>query len=106
MKEHNKMQKVSLNVFPNPFSDVVTIKFQIPNDKSQMNDKDQTTLKIYDAVGQLVKSFPLSADYLLPSTSLSWDGTDNFGQKLPSGVYFLHLRTEKKSVTKKCLFLK
>jgi hypothetical protein len=50
-------------------------------------------LNICDAVGRIVKSFCLPTTcYLLP-TAVSWDGTDGSFRKLPSGVYFVVLRT-------------
>lgn len=44
--------------------------------------------------------------YSLLPTVISWYGEDDAGQKLPSGVYFLQLKTENQSAIKKVLYLK
>lgn len=80
-----------VRVSPNPFKDATGIKFQIPSTKSQTNSKSQITLKIYDATGRLVKDLLPTTYYLLPATSVAWDGRDDSGRKLPAGVYFVSL---------------
>lgn len=76
--------KPELKVYPNPFQNLV-IKFEIPNPKSEIS------LKIYDASGRLVKTFPLPTDYFLLPGSVEWDGTDNNRNSVPAGVYFIVL---------------
>jgi len=73
----------SLAVYPNPFNKNLTIKFQIPNPKAQ------TSIKIYDTSGRLVKDFSLATCYSLLPTSVEWNGTDDLGRKVPAGVYFV-----------------
>lgn len=97
--EENARQSIpytigSLGVYPNPFTNRLTIKYQIPNSKPQ-NSKSQTTLKIYDATGRLVRNFELSTRYSatqyggLLATSVEWDGTDDARRRLASGIYFV-----------------
>ena len=38
--------------------------------------------------------------------NVNWNGIDNTGKKVSSGVYFYHIRTDKKSLRKKMLLLK
>jgi len=96
----------NLEVYPNPFRNVTGIKFQIPNQKvvnSQYSvvsnngvassQKSVVSIKIYDATGRLVKSFSLTTDYCVLAT-IVWDGTDDLGRRLPSGVYFVRLATD------------
>jgi hypothetical protein len=91
---------------PNLFRDVTHLKLQVPRAKNQIE------LKIYNAAGRLVKSFPLPtpphsmADYSLLPTSIQWNGSDDTGRKLPQGVYFIRLKTENESATKKLIILK
>lgn len=66
-----------LNVSPNPSSDFVNIKFE--------NQKDFTLeLSIIDLKGNLVKSFGVLAS---KSTELTWNCTNEFGEKVSSGSY-------------------
>ena len=102
----------NLEVYPNPFSKLTTIKFQVPTlnqvqGKSQTNSNpaqaDQITLKIYDVAGRLVKDFSrFTLDALRPML-LSWDGTNDIGQELPTGVYFIRLESDKTTSTKKII---
>ena len=102
----------NLEVLPNPFSKLTTIKFQVPTlnqvqGKSQTNSNpaqaDQITLKIYDVAGRLVKDFSrFTLDALRPML-LSWDGTNDIGQELPTGVYFIRLESDKTTSTKKII---
>ena len=76
-----------LEIYPNPFSKLTHIKIQAPNSKSQV------TLCIYDAAGRLVRDFSrFTLDALRP-TLLSWDGRNEKGEVVPSGVYFVQLKT-------------
>lgn len=66
-----------LNVSPNPSSDFVNIKFE--------NQKDFTLeLSIIDLKGNLVKSFGVIAG---KSTELTWNCTNELGEKVSSGSY-------------------
>jgi len=61
-----------LRIWPNPFKDLVNIRVK----------KAEKWLRIYDISGRLVKKLEI-----LPE--ISWDGTDERGQKLPTGIYLL-----------------
>jgi hypothetical protein len=81
-----------ITVTPNPANGNAAIKFQISNAKCQMNTKSQ--ISIYNTTGRLVKSIPLpTTNYLLPTT-ISWDGSDDTGRKLPAGVYVFRCEHE------------
>ncbi|NOR18179.1 T9SS type A sorting domain-containing protein, partial [candidate division WOR-3 bacterium] len=96
----SKKQKVRLQVYPNPFRQMTTIKFQIPSSKSQV------TMSIYDVSGRLVKNFNLKSEISNLQSEVSWNGVDDAGQKLPSGVYFCRLDIGEFSETQKILLLK
>jgi hypothetical protein len=88
-----------INVYPNPFTTMVSIKCQVYSPPKNIS------LNIYDVSGRLVKSFSL---FTLPSsliTSLSWDGTNNAGRKLPPGLYFVHLEQDDYKETRKVILL-
>ncbi len=79
-----------LSVYPNPFRNHCVIKFQIPSTKSQTNSNYPISIKIYNSIGQLVKRFNHLTNY---QSSILWLGDDNSGEKVSSGVYFIHLET-------------
>jgi len=64
-------------------------------------------MKIYNAAGLLVKDFYLYSSGIGGQVSVKvWDGKDNSGQQVPSGVYFMRLEMPNKSITKKIIKLK
>ena len=89
-----------LEVSPNPFKDKLNIRYQIP-------EKNRVNMKIYNVAGLLVKDFSLYSSGIGGQVSVKvWDGKDNSGQQVPSGVYFVRLETPSKSITKKIIKLK
>jgi hypothetical protein len=81
--------ELCLEVYPNPFTERIHIKLQIPNAKTHTNPNFQATLNIYDISGRLVKSFnPLTNS---PCNQMVWSGTDDKGKHLPAGVYFVRM---------------
>jgi Secretion system C-terminal sorting domain len=76
---------------PNPFSNWTEIRFMTDN-------KEPATLKVYDITGTKVRDLVKNAN-----STLYWDGTDNNGRKLNSGVYVIRYEHEAQSTTLKVL---
>ncbi|MCK4453451.1 T9SS type A sorting domain-containing protein, partial [candidate division WOR-3 bacterium] len=94
-----------LTINPNPFREITTIKFQVPT-LNQVQGKSQTSLKIYDVTGKLVKNFSrLTLDAQRP-TLLCWNGTDIDGQSLSQGIYFVQLKNKTETLTEKVVLMK
>ncbi|MCK4674011.1 T9SS type A sorting domain-containing protein, partial [candidate division WOR-3 bacterium] len=85
---------VKLEISPNPFTDRTDIRFQITENQMQdVRSKNQeASLEIYDCSGRLVKSFNLTSVILLHASAVPWYGTDESGEQLPSGVYFVQAK--------------
>ena len=68
---------------PNPFNPVTEIAFELPQHA-------YTTLRVFDARGRLVRTL---LDRVMPAGSFShaWDGRDDVGRAVSSGVYFYEL---------------
>jgi YVTN family beta-propeller protein len=79
---HNS-RVLSFTAYPNPFSNRTEFNFYLEDD----NRKGDVNFSIYDVGGRLVKSFSLVNKHS-SSINISWDGRDNSGKKLSSGVYF------------------
>jgi len=90
--------------YPNPFRNSTTISFEFSNEQNQQNK--QKTISIYNIKGQKVKQLRVKNDEL-GINKIIWDGKDNFGKTVASGVYFykLNLKNEK-SIIKKMLLLR
>ena len=69
--------------YPNPFNPSTTIKFAIEKTSS-------ATVSVYDVLGRQVAT--LVADQLTPgSYSTTWNGTDDHGKTVSSGVYYVRM---------------
>jgi hypothetical protein len=87
------------DAYPNPFNPTTTIKYTI-------KERAHVSLKVYNAAGQLVRTLVdevQSPDQVQP---LRWDGANNAGQTVSSGVYFYKMVTKNFSQTKKMVLLK
>ena len=88
---------VTQNV-PNPFNPTTIIEFQIPR-------PSHITLKIFNMLGEEIKTLAEN-NYPAGSHTLTWNGTDNAGIEVTSGVYFYRLQSENFVESKKLIFLK
>jgi len=90
--------------YPNPFNPNTTIRFEIGvggGNQAAVN----TTLKVYNILGQVVKT--LVNEPKLPGIYyLTWDGKNEQGEKVSSGLYFYQLRAGNYNETKKMVLLK
>ncbi len=69
--------------YPNPFNAVTTIRYDLPEDSF-------VVLKIYDLMGREIRiliNFKQAAGF----KTILWDGKDNYGNKVSSGVYIYFL---------------
>jgi ligand-binding sensor domain-containing protein len=91
--------------YPNPFNSYTTIPFMVYGSQLIVHRPIRTTLKIYNILGQLVKT--LVAEEKFPGNyNIIWDGEDNSGKDVASGIYFYQLKTNDYTDTKKMLLLK
>ncbi len=77
------------NNYPNPFNPATILRFQIP--QRNLSDRGLTTLTVYDVLGKEIKTLVNEA-FAPGSYEVRWDGTDNAGQAVSSGVYLYQLR--------------
>ncbi|MBI3189407.1 MAG: T9SS type A sorting domain-containing protein, partial [Ignavibacteriales bacterium] len=84
--------------FPNPFNPTTEIKYQLPH-------KAHVHIAIYNTIGVeiaiLVNSEQEPGYYVA-----SWDGTNNSGQPVSSGLYMYKMETGSFTGVKKMLYLK
>ncbi|MBI2419037.1 MAG: C-GCAxxG-C-C family protein [Ignavibacteriales bacterium] len=85
--------------YPNPFNPSTKIQFSIP-------ETEKVKVAIYDIQGKLVRSLVDYELYQPGNYELNWDGRDNSGQKVTSGIYFTKMRAGKFAQTKKMNLVK
>lgn len=101
--------------YPNPFNPTTTIHYTIPSTEQRAGSGEgrnnselcalRTTLKIYNILGQEVKTL-LDQVQKAGYYTVAWDGRDRLGQEVPSGVYFYRLRAGDFSETRRMLLMK
>ena len=92
-----------LQNFPNPFNPETWIPYQLETSAG-------VTLQIYDTSGDIVRTLDLGFKgqgfYMTRSRAAYWDGRNNLGEQVASGIYFYSLHTPDFSATRKMLILK
>lgn len=84
--------------YPNPFNPTTNLRFTIA-------DFGYTELKIFDLLGREIKT--LVKENLIPGNyEKEWDGTNNAGQPVASGVYLYRLKTKGFVQTRKMVLLR
>jgi len=83
---------------PNPFNLFTSIKYGLPVD-------GWINLSVYNALGERVKVL-IDRRAKAGVYEIEWDGYDEEGKKLPSGIYFYRLTTEHQSITKAMVLLR
>ena len=70
---------------PNPFNPTTLIRYDVPDRGGVV------TLRIYDVSGTLIRTL-LDGPQTAGQKTVTWNGRDNRGQRLTSGVYFYQLQ--------------
>ena len=89
--------------YPNPFNPETWIPYRLA-------EVAYVTLEIYDLSGGLVRRLDIghriAAVYESRSKAIHWDGRNQFGEQVASGIYFYHLSAGDYSATRKMVILK
>ncbi len=89
--------------FPNPFNPDTWIPYHLEEDSNVL-------IKIYSASGQLIRTLDIgyktAGSYISKSDSAYWDGKNESGFNVASGVYFYHLQTNRSITVKKMTLIK
>mgnify|MGYP001170845608 FL=1 len=92
-------EKFSLSQnYPNPFNPVTRMDYTLPK-------RSRVVISIYNVLGQEVKTI-INREQEYGYHSITWDGIDNRGKQMSSGVYFARMNSNSFSQTKKMLLVK
>ncbi|MDP3025836.1 MAG: FlgD immunoglobulin-like domain containing protein [candidate division Zixibacteria bacterium] len=89
--------------YPNPFNPTTKIQFKVGS--LEFGRPLHTTLKIYNILGQLVKTL-VDEEKLPGNYKVIWDGKDDSGKEVASGIYFYQLKAKDYTDTKKMVLLR
>lgn len=84
--------------YPNPFNPKTVINFSIPK-------AGTVVISVYDMLGRKIKTL-LNDDLYVGRHTLSWDGKNDNGKIVSSGLYLYRLDAGNTSLTKKMLLIK
>ena len=81
------------SIEPNPFNSIVSIDYSI-------GEKTYIDISVYDVLGQKVKTL-VNKKQSAGNYKVNWDATNK-----PSGVYFVHLKTQNHTITKRAILMR
>ena len=84
--------------FPNPFNPETVIQFDVAK-RTEMN------ISVYNLLGQRVKTL-LNKNMAAGTYTLKWNGRDDTGSMLPSGMYFYELKSPLFTSVKKLVLVR
>jgi hypothetical protein len=89
--------------YPNPFNPETWIPFKL-------SESANVTIQIYSVTGKLIRTIALgqkpAGEYILSNQAAYWDGKDDAGEQVASGVYFYSLKADNYTETRKMFLLK
>ncbi len=88
---------IGLSNYPNPFNPSTTISYELTQ-----QELINANITIYNTKGQIIRNY----NHLNSNGSIIWDGRDNNGNIVNSGVYFYKLDCIKTSKIKKMILIK
>jgi hypothetical protein len=92
-----------LQNWPNPFNPETWIPFKL-------KESSDVSITIHDVRGRIVRKLDLgyipAGIYQTKAKAAYWDGTNDIGERVASGVYFYHLKSEGFSASRKMVILK
>jgi hypothetical protein len=85
--------------YPNPFNPRTTISFNL-------SKPVKVELSVFDIKGRLIRILSNEKIWETGFHKISWDGTDNLGRRVCSGIYIYRIRTENSCESRKMVLLK
>lgn len=96
-RRSGKQPTLSQN-YPNPFNPSTVISYELPANT-------RTTLTIYNVLGQEVRTL-VDGPETVGAKSVTWDGRDNHGRQVVSGVYLYRLQAGSYVQARKMILMK
>lgn len=84
--------------YPNPFNPGTFIQYKLPRD-------EKVVLKIYNLLGQKIRTL-VDREQKAGVHKIRWDGKDDLGREVASGIYFYKIKAGSFTKTRKMLLLK
>ncbi|MFY0591440.1 FlgD immunoglobulin-like domain containing protein [Roseivirga sp.] len=83
------------NVYPNPFSDLVTINVNLP-------ETNLLLIRIYDSAGNQIRSISGGLGFI-GENDFFWDGTNTLGNPVQNGVYLIRITYQNENTVRRVI---
>jgi hypothetical protein len=100
--ERKALEDSLLSAYPNPFNAQTTISVRLPINFASTG----ALLKIYNLLGQTVRTFDLNAAAGKSIYQFTWNGRNEAGQIVANGTYYVVLKTATSRKTLKLVMMK
>ena len=91
--------RLSLQIMPNPFNPITTIRYTSIGTAP-------LRLTIYSVAGRRVRALVDCPSAIAGEHAIDWNGTDQRGRAVASGIYLLRLEQASQSLTRRLILLK
>jgi len=101
--------------YPNPFNPTTVIRYSLPVDRqgqsgnggarARTTSTSYVSLKVYNILGQEVRTL-VDEEQAPGNYSVRWDGRDNAGRELTSGIYIYRIQAGDFAQTRRMILLK
>lgn len=102
VEEEETKNDTLFEAFPNPFNSQVKINIGLPDKEID----DNNTFKIYNILGQVVRTFRASNDGMNNTYRFVWNGKNDSGASVSSGTYIFVATTPKNNYSMKLIYMK
>ncbi len=92
-------EKIVVQNYPNPFNPTTNIRYTLPQQK-------RVSLKIYNIMGQVVKTLVNDQVQTKGTYEITWDGTNDAGLRVSSGTYIYSLEFGNFKKSKRMMLVK
>jgi len=83
------------NVYPNPFSDLVTISLNLP-------ETNLLLIRIYDSAGRQIRTVSGGLGFI-GENEFFWDGTNTLGNPVQNGVYLIRITYQNENTVRRVI---
>jgi len=90
-----------LSAYPNPFNANTTIRFKLPSENNSQN----ISITIFNSLGQAIRIFENEPNSNANEIKINWDGADQNGNAVASGIHFVQIKIGKSTATLKITLL-
>ncbi|MEG8947130.1 LamG-like jellyroll fold domain-containing protein [Rosettibacter firmus] len=95
---YSDLQSLDISNFPNPFNSTTSIVYKISNPAKVL-------IEVYNVLGQKINTL-VDKEQSSGLYEITWNGKNNYGIDVPSGIYFCVIKTKQEMKMRKLILIK